>query len=312
MKQILTRLLLTIPVVWLVVSLVFLLIHLVPGDPILQMLGDSATPADIDALRHQYYLDRPLGAQYLHYWAGVLHGDLGVSIRLHDSVAHLIVARYPYTLALAVTALAIALLLALPAGMLASVSRGRWVDQTLSVVSLFGLSVPGIALGPVLILVFAIVLGWLPVSGANSGGAHSGIDWHYLVLPSVTMGAALAAILTRMIRTAMLEELGQDYIRTARAKGLSETAVVCRHALPNALVPIITVVGLQFGALLAGAIVTEKIFSWPGLGRLVVDAISNRDYALVQGCLLSIGLTYVLVNLLTDLVYRWVNPRIRA
>ena len=312
MKQILTRLLLTIPVVWLVVSLVFLLIHLVPGDPILQMLGDSATPADIDALRHQYYLDRPLGAQYLHYWAGVLHGDLGVSIRLHDSVAHLIVARYPYTLALAVTALAIALLLALPAGMLASVSRGRWVDQTLSVVSLLGLSVPGIALGPVLILVFAIVLGWLPVSGANSGGAHSGIDWHYLVLPSVTMGAALAAILTRMIRTAMLEELGQDYIRTARAKGLSETAVVCRHALPNALVPIITVVGLQFGALLAGAIVTEKIFSWPGLGRLVVDAISNRDYALVQGCLLSIGLTYVLVNLLTDLVYRWVNPRIRA
>jgi len=312
MKQILTRLLLTIPVVWLVVSLVFLLIHLVPGDPILQMLGDSATPADIDALRHQYYLDRPLGAQYLHYWAGVLHGDLGVSIRLHDSVAHLIVARYPYTLALAVTALAIALLLALPAGMLASVSRGRWVDQTLSVVSLFGLSVPGIALGPVLILVFAIVLGWLPVSGANSGGAHSGIDWHYLILPSATMGAALAAILTRMIRTAMLEELGQDYIRTARAKGLSETAVVCRHALPNALVPIITVVGLQFGALLAGAIVTEKIFSWPGLGRLVVDAISNRDYALVQGCLLSIGLTYVLVNLLTDLVYRWVNPRIRA
>lgn len=312
MKQLLIRLLLTIPVVWLVVSLVFLLIHLVPGDPILQMLGDSATPADIDALRHQYFLDRPIGVQYLHYWAGVLHGNLGTSIRLHDSVTHLIIARYPFTLALAVTALAVALLLALPAGILAAVSRGRWIDQALSVVSLFGLSVPGIALGPVLILVFAILLGWLPVSGASGGGAHAGIDWHYLVLPSLTMGASLAAILTRMVRTAMLEELGQDYIRTARAKGLTEMAVVCRHALPNALVPIITVLGLQFGALLAGAIVTEKIFSWPGLGRLVVDAISNRDYALVQGCLLSIGLTYVLVNMITDLVYRWVNPRMRT
>jgi peptide/nickel transport system permease protein len=311
MKQTLTRLALTLPVVWLVVSLVFLLIHLVPGDPILQMLGEGATPADIGALRHQYGLDQPLWTQYVHYWAGVAHGDLGQSIRLHDSVAHLIVQRYPYTLALTVAALLLALILALPAGILAAVRRGKWVDQSLSVVSLFGLSVPGIALGPLLILVFSILLGWMPVSGANATGSAS-IDWRYLVLPAVTMGASLAAILTRMVRTAMLEELGQDYIRTARAKGLSETAVVCRHALPNALIPIITVVGLQFGALLAGAIVTEKIFSWPGLGRLVVDAISNRDYALVQGCLLSIGLTYVLVNLLTDLVYRWVNPRMRG
>jgi len=311
MKQILTRLALTVPVVWLVVSLVFLLIHLVPGDPILQMLGEGATPADMTALRHQYGLDLPLEAQYLHYWAGVLRGDLGSSIRLHDTVAHLIAERYPYTLALTLTALVFALALALPAGILAAVRRGRFLDQALSVVSLFGLSVPGLALGPVLILVFSISLGWLPVSGANAGGG-GGIDWRYLVLPSVAMGASLAAILTRMVRTAMLEELGQDYIRTARAKGLSETAVVCRHALPNALVPIITVVGLQFGALLAGAIVTETIFSWPGLGRLTVSAISNRDYALVQGCLLSIGLTYVLVNLLTDVVYRWVNPRMRG
>jgi peptide/nickel transport system permease protein len=173
------------------------------------------------------------------------------------------------------------------------------------------LSVPGIALGPVLILVFSIRLGWLPVSGANAGGSGM-IDWPYLILPSVAMGASLAAILTRMIRTAMLEELGQDYIRTARAKGLTEAAVVWRHALPNALVPIVTVIGLQFGALLAGAIVTETIFSWPGLGRLVVSAISNRDYALVQGCLLSIGLTYVLVNLFTDVVYQWINPRMRG
>jgi ABC-type dipeptide/oligopeptide/nickel transport system permease component len=311
MKQILTRLVLTLPVVWLVVSLVFLLIHLVPGDPILQMLGEGATPADLATLRHQYFLDLPLHTQYIRYWAGVLHGDLGSSIRMHDTVTHLISQRYPYTLALTLVALGFALILALPAGILAAVRRGRWLDQLLSVVSLFGLSVPGIALGPVLILVFSIALGWLPVSGANSGGTAS-IDWRYLILPSVAMGASLAAILTRMVRTAMLEELGQDYIRTARAKGLSETAVVCRHALPNALVPIVTVVGLQFGVMLAGAIVTEKIFSWPGLGRLVVDAISNRDYALVQGCLLSIGLTYVLVNLLTDIVYRWINPRMRG
>ena len=311
MKQILTRLALTIPVVWLVVSLVFMLIHLVPGDPILQMLGEGATPTDISALRHQYGLDQPLWAQYVHYWNGVLNGDLGSSIRLHSTVANLIAARYPYTLALTLTALGLGLVLALPAGILAAVNRGRWLDRLLSVVSLFGLSVPGLVLGPVLIVVFSIGLGWLPVSGANSGGGRS-IDWRYLVLPSIAMGASLAAILTRMVRTSMLEELGQDYIRTARAKGLSETAVVCRHALPNALIPIVTVVGLQFGALLAGAIVTETIFSWPGLGRLTVSAISNRDYALVQGCLLSIGLTYVLVNLLTDVVYRWVNPRMRG
>jgi len=310
MKQILTRLILTLPVVWLVVSLVFLLIHLVPGDPILQMLGDSATPADITALRHQYGLDQPLVAQYLRYWGDVLHGNLGNSIRLHETVAHLIAARYPYTLALTLTSLTVALALALPAGIAAAVRRGQWIDQALSVVSLFGLSVPGLVLGPVLILVFSIFLGWLPVSGASSSG-NRGIEWQFLVLPSIAMGASLAAILTRMVRTAMLEELGQDYIRTARAKGLSEVAIVWRHALPNALVPIITVVGLQFGALLAGAIVTETIFSWPGLGRLVVQAISNRDYALVQGCLLLIGLTYILVNLITDVVYRWVNPRMR-
>lgn len=311
MKQILNRLVLTIPVVWLVVSLVFMLIHLVPGDPILQMLGQGATPADISNLRHLYGLDQPLWKQYLHYWAGVLHGNLGVSIRLHATVSSLIASRYPYTIALTVAALGLALALSIPAGIFASLHRGRWLDQLLSVVSLFGLSVPAVALGPVLILVFAILLGWFPVSGANATGGAS-IDWHYLILPAVTMGTSLAAILTRMVRTAMLEELGKDYIRTARSKGLSESAVVWRHALPNALVPIVTIVGLQFGALLAGAIVTETIFSWPGIGRLVVNAIDNRDYALVQGCLLAIGLTYVLVNLLTDLVYRWVNPRMRT
>ncbi len=223
MKQTLTRLALTLPVVWLVVSLVFLLIHLVPGDPILAILGEGATPADIGALRHQYGLDLPLQMQYLRYWNGVVHGDLGSSIRMHDSVAHLIAQRYPYTLALTLAALVLGLALALPAGIAAAVRRGSITDQAISVVSLFGLSVPGLALGPVLILVFSILLGWLPVSGANNGGSR-GIDWHYLVLPSIAMGASLAAILTRMVRTAMLEELGNDYIRTARAKGLSESA----------------------------------------------------------------------------------------
>jgi peptide/nickel transport system permease protein len=312
MKQILTRVALTLPVVWVVVSLVFLLIHLVPGDPILQMLGEGATTADLSALRHQYGLDLPLSIQYLHYWRDVLHGDLGRSIRLNDTVVHLIATRYPYTIELTISALILGLLLAVPAGVMAAVKRGRLEDQAIGLVSLFGLSVPAFALGPVLILIFSIGLGWLPVSGAGTGGLFSADGWRYLILPAVAMGVSLAAILTRMVRTAMLEELNRDYIRTARAKGLTENQVVYRHALPNALVPIVTVVGLQFGALLAGAIVTETIFSWPGLGRLVVAAISGRDYALVQGSLLAIGLTYVLVNLLTDLTYRWVNPRMRG
>jgi peptide/nickel transport system permease protein len=312
MKSILTRVLLTLPVVWVVVSIVFLLIHLVPGDPVQQMLGDGATAADLTNLRHQYGLDQPLGVQYLHYWRDVLHGNLGRSIRLNDTVLHLIVTRYPYTVQLTVAALILGLLIAVPAGITAAVRRGRAADHSLGLVSLLGLSVPAFALAPILVLVFSIDLGWLPVSGAAPGGLFSRDGWRYLVLPAVAMGVSLAAILTRMVRTAMLEELNRDYVRTARAKGLSETAVVYRHALPNALVPIVTVVGLQFGALLAGAIVTETIFSWPGLGRLVVTAISGRDYALVQGSLLAIGLTYVLVNLLTDLTYRLVNPRMRG
>ena len=245
----------------------------------------------------------PLGQQYINYWKGVLHGDLGQSVRLGQSVSRLIVQRYPYTLQLTLAALAIAILLSIPAGVRSAQRRNRWDDRVLSVVSLFGLSFPIFALGPILILCFAIGLGWLPVSGSGTL-AH-------LVLPAITMGGALAAILTRMVRTSMLEELNQDYIRTARAKGLSERVVVYRHALRNAMIPIITVLGLQFGALLAGAIVTEWLFSWPGLGRLTVQAISNRDYYLVQGCILAIGLTYVAVNLLTDLLYSAVNPRIR-
>jgi ABC-type dipeptide/oligopeptide/nickel transport system permease component len=302
-RYLLSRALYTLPVLWLVVSVVFLLIHLVPGDPILQMLGEGAPVTDVAATRHLYGLDVPLWQQYVHYWKGVLHGDLGPSLRFNQSVGSLIVHRYPYTLELTVASLLIAILISIPAGVRSAQRRGRWDDKLLSVVSLFGLSFPNFALGPILILFFAIKLGLLPVSGSGTL-AH-------LVLPAITMGSALAAILTRMVRTSMLEELGHDYIRTARAKGLPERTVVYRHALRNAMLPILTVLGLQFGALLAGAIVTEKIFSWPGIGRLTIDAIGNRDYFLVQGCILAIGLTYVLVNLLTDVLYSVANPRIR-
>jgi ABC-type dipeptide/oligopeptide/nickel transport system permease component len=297
------RVLYTLPVVWLVVSLVFLLIHLVPGDPVLQMLGEGAPATDIQATRHAYGLDVPLSQQYLHYWKGVLHGDLGPSLRFNQNVGKLIAQRYPYTLQLTLAALLVAVLLSIPAGVHSAQRRNRWDDRLLSVISLFGLSFPNFALGPILILFFAIKLGLLPVSGSGSL-AH-------LFLPAITMGGALAAILTRMVRTSMLEELSQDYIRTARAKGLSERTVVYRHALRNAMIPVITVLGLQFGALLAGAIVTETIFSWPGIGRLTIQAIGNRDYYLVQGCILAIGLTYIAVNFLTDLLYSVANPRIR-
>ena len=293
----------TLPVLWLVVSVVFLLIHLVPGDPIQQMLGEGAAAADIQAARHTYGLDVPIGQQYVNYWKGVMRGDLGQSLRLNQNVGRIIAERYPFTLKLTLASLAVALLIAIPAGVRSARRRNRWDDRALSFASLLGLSFPNFALGPILILFFAIKLGWLPVSGSGTL-AH-------LVLPAVTMGGALAAILTRMVRTSLLEEMGQDYIRTARAKGLSENAVVYRHALRNALIPVLTVIGLQFGALLAGAIVTETIFSWPGIGRLTITAISNRDYYLVQGCILAIGLTYVAVNFLTDVLYSAVNPRIR-
>jgi peptide/nickel transport system permease protein len=303
------RLLYTIPVIWLVVSVVFLLIHLVPGDPVQQMLGEGAASADIEAARHAYGLDVPIGKQYLNYWRGVLHGDLGKSIRLQQPVASLIKDAYPSTLLLTFASLTVALVLAIPAGVRSARRRNHWDDRTLSFVSLLGLSFPNFALGPILILFFAIEIGLLPVSGTALWSKPG--SWTYLVLPAIAMGGSLAAILTRMVRTSMLEELSQDYVRTARAKGLDERTVVYKHALRNALIPVITVVGLQFGALLAGAIVTETIFSWKGIGRLTVSAISNRDYYLVQGCILAIGLTYVAVNFLTDIVYSVVNPRIR-
>lgn len=298
----------TLPALWIVVTVVFLLIHLVPGDPIVLMLGEGASSGDIAAMRHSYGMDRPLSEQYFGYWYGLGHGDLGRSLRLHDSVWHLVLQRYPYTLALTAGAMLFGAAIAVPAGVAAARRRGRPADRLLSFGSLLGLSLPNFALGPVLILLVSIRLGWLPVSGAGVGP----VDFlQHLILPVVTLGLGVAAILTRMVRGAMLEELGQEYIKTARAKGLPEGYIVYRHALRNAITPILTIVGLQFGSLLAGAIVTETIFAWPGLGRLTLSAVSNRDYPLVQGCILAIGVTYVMVNVVTDSLYAVADPRMR-
>jgi ABC-type dipeptide/oligopeptide/nickel transport system permease component len=302
-RRLLRRLLWALPAIWLILTMVFLLIHIVPGDPVVQMLGEGASAQDIQQLRHSLGLDLPIGVQYIHYLDGVAHGDLGKSLRYQEPVLQVVLQRYPATLELAFVALLVCIALAVPAGVVSAARQGRPADHTIGVVSLLGLSVPNFALGPLLILVFSVEIGWLPVSGR--GG------WQHLVLPAVTLGAALAAILTRMVRTAMLEELFSDYVRTARAKGLSERRVLLRHALPNALFPVVTIIGLQFGTLLAGTIVTEMIFSWPGIGRLAVSAIEARDYPLLQGCILVIAVSYVLVNLLTDVVYALVDPRVR-
>jgi peptide/nickel transport system permease protein len=254
-------------------------------------------------MRHALGLDLPLLDQYGNYLKRLARADLGTSYRFSSPVREIILARYPATIELTLASLIVALLLSIPAGVQAAVHRGRWQDPLVGFLSLLGLSFPNFALGPVLVLIFAIDLGWLPVSG------YGGLS--HLVLPALTLGAALAAILTRMVRTSMLEELGQDYVRTARAKGLGEQRVRYKHALRNCLIPVVTLLGLQFGALLAGAMVTETIFSWPGIGRLTIQAINSRDYSLVQGCFLAISATFIAVNLLTDLVYTLVDPRIR-
>jgi ABC-type dipeptide/oligopeptide/nickel transport system permease component len=299
------RLLFVLPVVWAVVSLVFLLIHLVPGDPVRNALGDNATQEQVAELKRKLGLDLPLGQQYVHYWRGVVQGDLGVSLNNpSDKVLERILARYPATLELTLAGLVVALFIAIPLGVTAGRHQGRWIDNVASVIALLGISTPGFVLGPLMIYLFALKLDLLPVSG------RGGIE--YLILPAVTMGAALSAILTRMVRSSVIEELGEDYVRTARAKGLSESRVVYKHVLKNGLIPVVTVIGLQFGVLLAGAIITETIFSWPGLGRLTVDAINARDYPLVQGCILMIAVTYIAANLLTDLAYRLLDPRIKV
>lgn len=286
-----------------VAVLVFSLVHLIPGDPVEVMLGESAQPADREALRSALGLDRPLPVQFGSYLAGLARLDLGSSLHSRRPVSDLIAERLPATLELAATALAVALALALPLGAAAAMRRGSGVDQAAIGFATLGVSIPNFVLGPVLILLFSFTLGWLPVSGREAPGA--------LVLPALTLGTALAAVLARMLRSTLLEVLGEDFIRTARAKGLGELGVITRHALGNAMLPVITLVGLQLGALLAGAVITEIVFSWPGLGSLTVESIQGRDYPLLQGCVLVISVSYVLVNSVTDVIYAWLDPRIR-
>ena len=298
------RLALVLPVVWAVVTLVFLLIHIVPGDPVRNSLGENATEQQMIELRQKLGLDLPLSQQYLNYWKGLVRGDLGASLVSGEDVFEKIMSRYPATIQLTLAGLVVAILIAVPLGVTAGSNQGKWLDNVASVVSLLGISTPGFVLGPLMVYLFAIKLDLLPVGGRD------GIE--YLILPAITMGAALAAILTRMVRSSVIEELSEDYVRTARAKGLSERQVIYKHVLKNGLIPVVTVLGLQFGVLLAGAIITETIFSWPGLGRLTVDAINARDYPVVQGCILMIALTYIVANVLTDFAYRLLDPRIKV
>ncbi len=303
MEFLLRRLLWTLPVLLGVLTLVFFLLHLVPGDPVDVMLGESALPADREQMRAQLGLDRPIAVQYGVYLRNALSGDLGTSFTSRRAVMAEIAERLPATLELMLGAMAVAFAIALPLGVLAALYHGRWIDYLASGFALLGVAIPNFWLGPLLILLFAIQLDWLPVN--ERGGPD------HLVLPAITLGTALAALLSRMIHTSLVEVLGEDYIRTARAKGLPERIVVASHAMRNAAIPVITVTGLQIGALLSGAIITESIFDWPGLGSLLLEAIYGRNYALVQGCVLVIAVSYIAVNLLTDLLYGWVDPRIR-
>jgi len=304
-SSLIKRLLFVLPVIWAVVTLVFLLIHIVPGDPVRNALGENATELQVSELKRKLGLDLPLSEQYLNYWHGVIKGDLGVSlVNPSDRVLEKVLSRYPATIQLALSGLFVAILISIPLGVTAGTNQGKSVDNIASVIALLGISTPGFVLGPLLIYLFAIKLDLLPVSGRFGP--------EYMILPAVTLGAALAAILTRMVRSSIIEELNEDYVRTARAKGLSERQVIYKHVLKNGLIPVITIIGLQFGILLAGAIITEIIFSWPGLGRLTIDAINSRDYPMVQGCILMISLTYILANMLTDFAYRLLDPRIRV
>ncbi len=303
LRYLIRRLLLTIPVLLGVATLVFALIHLVPGDPAQSMLGEGASVEEVEKLRHALGLDRPLAVQYRTFLTGLVKGDLGVSFRYGTPVAREIKDRLFRTVQLAAAAMTVAIVCALPLGIIAAVFRGKAIDHAAMTLALAGISMPNFWLGPLLAILFAVYLGWLPVAG-------TGTIWH-LVLPAVTLGAALAAILARMTRASLLEELRELYVLAARARGLSRVRAVVRHAFRNSLIPVVTIIGLQFGAVLTGTIITETIFAWPGVGRLLIQAINFRDYPLVQGCILFISLTYVLMNLLTDLTYGLLDPRIR-
>ena len=306
------RLLQLVPTVFLVSVLIFSLQQLLPGDPALVMAGEEADPAVIEQIRRQYRLDQPLPVQYLHWIGGVLQGDLGESMRIKQPVATLIAEKLPVTLQLATMAMAFALLIGIPAGVLSAVKKGTAWDTAANVFALWGLSTPNFWLGIMLIFLFSVQLGWLPASGFVSPFEDFGQSIATTVMPAFVLGNAIAAVLMRHMRSAMLQAMSADYVRTARAKGLFENVVVLRHALRNALTPVITLGALEFGTLLSGAVLTEQVFSIPGFGKLIVDAVFNRDYAVVQGVVLVTATVYIVLNLLADVLYVLVNPRLRA
>ena len=299
----LRRLLLLIPVLWGVATLVFLLLHFIPGDPVDLMLGDSALGTDRETLRDQLGLNDPLIIQYLRYFGDLLQGDWGTSLFSNKPVFEEIMERVPATMELMLGAMVVTILVAMPLGLIAAVNKGTWIDQGAMIFSLLGVSIPNFWLGPMLILLFSIHFDLLPVN--ERGGLE------HLILPALTLGTSLASILARITRSSVVETLQAEYIRTARSKGISELRILFRHALRNALIPIVTVIGLQVGVLLSGAIITEAIFDWPGLGNLLISAINSRNYPLVQGCVLFIAGSYVMVNLVIDLLYAYLDPRIR-
>jgi peptide/nickel transport system permease protein len=290
-------------VVFGVTSLVFFMIHLIPGDPVEVMLGESARVADRENLRHALGLDRPLLVQWLDYLYHLARFDLGESLHSRQPIIDILLAHIPATLELTLVALLFAIVIALPLGIMAALHRNTGWDRAAMTVSLLGVSIPNFLMGPLLILLFAMYLGWLPVSGRESTDS--------VILPALTLGTAMAAILSRMVRATLLEVINEDYIRTARAKGLSRFRTILLHAMPNTMLPIITLLGLQLGALLAGAVITEVVFSWPGIGQLTIEAIHTRDYPLVQSCILLISFGYVLVNIVTDILYSVLDPRVR-
>ena len=303
-QYIIRRLLQMIPITLGILTLVFSLIHLIPGDPAAAIAGEGARPEDIIQVRKALGLDLPLWKQYVTYISNVARGDLGRSFRTNEKVSTEILARYPATIQLAMGAMFVALLVAFPLGIISAIYRNSWIDNVARFFALIGVSMPSFWFGPLLIIAFAINLHWFPVSGREEG-------LRSLVLPSVTMGLALAAILTRMIRVSLAEELNQLYVTTAIAKGVTRARAIFRHALKNALIPVITILALQFGSLLTGAIITEQIFSWPGLGRLLIQSINTRDYPQVQASILVIAITYIMVNFISDLLYGVVDPRIK-
>jgi len=303
-QYILRRFLQMIPITFGILTLVFSLIHMIPGDPAVQIAGEGARPEDVAAVRKALGLDQPLWTQYVHYVTHVIRGDFGTSFQTNLSVADQIKQRYPATIELAMGSMFVALLVAFPLGIISAIYRNSWIDNVARFFALIGVSMPSFWFGPLLIIAFAINVHWFPVSGRDEGLKS-------LVLPSLTMGLALSAILTRMIRVSLADELTQLYVTTAVAKGVTRARAIFRHALKNALIPVITVLALQFGSLLTGAIITEQIFSWPGLGRLLITSISNRDYPQVQASILVIALTYIFVNFLSDLLYGVVDPRIK-